>query len=290
MDELEEINNKLYMPTHHEKAIISKYESNMNFALSVHKNGFHNMGYWADGPESFDSASKALFDFVVSSLEDDAKECVLDVGAGFGATTISLSDEHKCKNVFGIDVSYSQVEYARKRHEKIGANNNVYFQQMSATEMQFDDDVFDSVIAIDCAIHFNDRVKFLDEANRVLKKGGYLIIADACVNKIPSSYFKRSVVKALLKMWCVPESNVYGISDYRNKIIETGFETIVENSIADKVWRPASEFVMSNKFKDFVLESNDLGKYYLLKAMFKYLNKGYEEGLLDFVIYKARKI
>lgn len=44
--------------------------------------------------------------------------------------------------------------------------------------MQFEDDSFDSIICVESAFHFVTRRKFLAEACRVLKPGGFLLLSD----------------------------------------------------------------------------------------------------------------
>jgi len=47
-----------------------------------------------------------------------------------------------------------------------------------ACALPFEDNSFDRVLAVECIFHFPSREKFLAEAARVLKPGGYLAVSD----------------------------------------------------------------------------------------------------------------
>ena len=47
-----------------------------------------------------------------------------------------------------------------------------------ACQLPFEDNTFDRVLAVECIFHFPSRERFLAEAARVLKPGGYLAVSD----------------------------------------------------------------------------------------------------------------
>ena len=127
-----------------------------------------------------------------------AKGKVLSVGCNCGGFSFLF-----CKvanEVVGVDILPEPIQWARKFKEWINAGDfskekwgedwchppdwkaeNVSFVQGNAYNLQeiFDPEVFDTVFMLDCIEHFPQeyRGKAVQEAARVLKKGGLLILS-----------------------------------------------------------------------------------------------------------------
>lgn len=97
---------------------------------------------------------------------------ILDAGCGPGAMLPILA---KYGDVVGIDMSDEALKYARK----IG---NV--KKGDISNLDFPDETFDLVVCMDVLYHswVEDETKALKEFNRVLKKGGILLIREPAYN------------------------------------------------------------------------------------------------------------
>ncbi len=96
------------------------------------------------------------------------KDYVLDVGCFSGQLSILLKD--KGRNSTGIDVSHKSVKYCESK------SKGIVYTQMFVEELQFQDELFDCVCAIQVIEHLEDHIIAIKEMLRVLKKGGKLII------------------------------------------------------------------------------------------------------------------
>jgi len=93
-------------------------------------------------------------------------ERALDVGCGTGQSTTALKEI--AKSVIGIDVSEEMLGFATQQP-------GIEYRIASAEDLSmFDDDTFD-LITTSMAIHWFDHKRFISEAHRVLKTGGWLI-------------------------------------------------------------------------------------------------------------------
>lgn len=101
---------------------------------------------------------------------------VLDVGCWTGRYTSFASNY--AKKVFGIDPSHEAIDYARKKIPKAS------FFVGTVESLPFKDNFFDVVVFLAVIEHIpkGTELQALIEINRVLKKGGYLILDTANSN------------------------------------------------------------------------------------------------------------
>jgi ubiquinone/menaquinone biosynthesis C-methylase UbiE len=152
---------------------------------------FANFGYWEPGILTQKDACENLMEKLLAGIPEK-KGTILDVACGKGATTRHLLKYYPPENVVGINISEKQLETCRKNAP------GVTFRAMSATELEFDDCSFDNVICVEAAFHFDTRAAFLEEALRVLKPGGRLVLTDVLfrqhhTQRIPRSNYVRDI-------------------------------------------------------------------------------------------------
>lgn len=113
---------------------------------------------------SFDAVFKALFD----SANLIAGEAVLDVGCGTGPTLLAASKAvGKSGRVLGIDVAPSLVARASER-----APSNVELIVGDAGSYEFDDGMFDAIIANFGIMFFRDNEAAFRNLRKAVKQGG----------------------------------------------------------------------------------------------------------------------
>lgn len=134
------------------------------------QSGFLNFGYWEKHTGSQREACENLMDQLLALMPDKSGN-VLDVACGKGETSACLARFFE-KEVIGINVSEKQLEIARENVPQCR------FMEMSATELEFPDCSMDNVFSVEAAFHFFTREEFLQEARRVLKPGGRLVLSD----------------------------------------------------------------------------------------------------------------
>jgi MPBQ/MSBQ methyltransferase len=107
----------------------------------------------------------------------DANKHVLDVGSGIGGTSRCLAMEFGCR-VTGIDLTDEYCSAAAMLSSMVGLADLVDFRQGDATNLPFDDGVFDVVWTEHVAMNIPDKTRLYEEMHRVLKPGGTLAIYD----------------------------------------------------------------------------------------------------------------
>lgn len=172
-----------------------------------HRRGEHiHHGYWpteeSQANESKEVAQVNLINLLLSSSGVKDSSNVLDVGCGIGGTSRHLASSHGC-TVTGITISPKQVEIAnrltlaavseeRADEEKTTTPEDGNFQSLKDGKVRFleldaekmadhfatQEDTFDAVWISEALSHFPNKALFFENAQRVLKDGGKLVLAD----------------------------------------------------------------------------------------------------------------
>ena len=161
-------------------------------------------GYWDRSTKNFHEALLNINKILSQKAAIKKDDNVLDAGCGIGGSSLWLAKNIGCK-VTGISLSAKQVATANTLAAKESLQSLALFEQNDFTRTGYADGSFDIVWAIESVCHAPDKSKFIDEAFRILKKGGSLIMAD---------FFRKDGLigkeDALIKRW----ANGWAIDDF----------------------------------------------------------------------------
>jgi ubiquinone/menaquinone biosynthesis C-methylase UbiE len=149
-------------------------------------------------------------------------EKVLDVGCGTGGVTIAAKQRvGKTGQAAGIDPAPEMIAAARKKAARAGLE--IDFRIGVIESLPFPDRAFDAVTSSLMMHHLPEhlRVKGLAEISRVLKPGGWLLIAD--MMRPSPSFLKRFFTSLVLHHG---HGIQFGIEDLPELLKEAGFEEI----------------------------------------------------------------
>jgi demethylmenaquinone methyltransferase / 2-methoxy-6-polyprenyl-1,4-benzoquinol methylase len=112
-----------------------------------------------------------------ATLVREAPERALDIGCGTGEATLFLAREFPAARVRGIDFSEEMIQIARA---KVGLDpeGRIAFKVADASDLPYDDDAFDLVGQLNMP-------PFFAEMARVLRPGGYAIVASSWGERTP---------------------------------------------------------------------------------------------------------
>lgn len=140
-------------------------------------------GYWedpktADGTRNDYVAAMEQMDHVLFAAGKVAdRQKLLDAGCGFGGTIRQLNSTYSGMDLTGLNIDPRQLAAAETQTTPVNGNK-IGWIEADACQLPFEDNSFDRVLAVECIFHFPSREKFLAEAARVLKPGGYLAVSD----------------------------------------------------------------------------------------------------------------
>ena len=194
----------------------------------------------------------------------DADSALLDIGCGAGILAEVTHD--KVKKYTGIDISQERIRQAEERIKF----DNCSFEVQDAQHLTFCDSSFDIAVAIEVIEHVPDTDSFLRGINRVLVKGGTLIVST------PTNLFFKNKLEDLYK-----DQHIYEFSIPRLKSIlaESGFSIKLVMGIGFK----------SPRIVIPVWLGSDIIKYFYKRIKNVKLNAGYGHPIsLEFNVVSNR--
>ncbi len=189
----------------HTKEVLNYYDN----CLKDYKRVWHldrcmamHMGFW-------DSETMRLQDALINENRVLAEQAaitstdhVLDAGCGVGGSAVFLTKQYGC-HVTGITLSSQQVQHAMHYAAQHNVQDLTTFLVADFTKIPYPDASFDVIWAIESVCHAENKKDFLQEAYRVLKKGGRLILADGFQAKYPLTKRETALMKRSFSGWGV---------------------------------------------------------------------------------------
>ncbi len=148
-------------------------------------------------------------------------EVVLDLGSG-GGIDVFLAAERvgPTGKTIGVDMTPDMVDLARRNAEGTGLDN-VEFRLGEVEHLPVADNSVDVVIS-NCVINLSlDKDAVFNEAFRVLRSGGRLVVSDIMAEGLPLG------ARESLDLWASCVGGALPLGEYIEKISSAGFQNVV---------------------------------------------------------------
>lgn len=268
------------------EAVASHYDELDHFYRDVWGEHVHH-GLWLRGNETRDEAVLQLADRVGREAQVGPGVRVCDIGCGYGATARFFA--RRGADVSGITVSPAQYGIAANLHR--GARNP-RFLLGDWLKNDFESESFDAAIAIESSEHMPDKAQFFDQAQRVLRPGGRLVICAWLSAENPSRRAKDWLLEPICREGRMPHMG--SASEYQALAEAAGFELKGFDDVTRQVqqtWpaivrRVLLKLVTNRRYVQFLLSRNARNRVFtltILRILIAYRVGAMRYGIFTFV-------
>ena len=214
---------------------------------------------------------------------------VLDAGCGVGGSARYLAKRFGA-DVLGVTLSPVQVQAAKKLTQQNGLQNKVNFQARDMMTINQDDGSFDLVWSLESAEHMVDKQGLMNNFYQLLSPGGNLLMATWCHRNEPPDLTLREQkhLGKLYRIYNLPP--MVSASSLGQKARRAGFQQVQTEDWSSAVapfWQAVIRSALEwQNFRRLLNTGWDT-----LKGAWamQYMKKGYQRGLIRFVVLKGRK-
>ena len=191
-----------------------------------------HLGYWDETTVTLSDALSKENEIIAEVAQVKRVDKVLDAGCGVGGTALFLAQKYGC-TVEGITICEHQVVEATKNGLMRKIDPLPQFKNMDFTETDYNDESFDVVLGIESVCYAEEKMDFIREAYRILKKGGRLTIADGFLMSKKNSVQETEILKAYADGWVVPHWDI--ALHFEEKLRDMGFHKIYYRNITEHI-------------------------------------------------------
>lgn len=231
-------------------------------------------------------AQEKLLEKLCQLLKPQADNQILDVGCGMGGSSIYLAKNYHAK-VIGISLSQNQLNIATKETKKQGLSTVSYKIEDAHTLASFSAETFDIVWSLESCEQFYDKALFIEQAFRVLKPGGKLMLATWCADR---EFYQGKLARNyqdLCKSFDLPYMPTM---EYYKKILEKDYliETLQDWSAYVKdSWHYAILHLKNYSFFQLLRIAGLSGIKFIRKL--NIMNHAFQTGQLRYGLFIAKK-
>ncbi|TCB49322.1 methyltransferase domain-containing protein [Acinetobacter sp. ANC 4779] len=242
-----------------------------------------NLGYWDDATSSYPDACRQLADQLAQAVHLTAKDRLLDLGCGQGASLLHWQQHYHVQNIEAVELQSSCVIQIQKHLPQLTAIYPHSFLNLKL--IQFTSG-FDVVLCIDAAYHSNLN-SLLDSVRSVLNSKGrlgfhYLIWSEKWLEL--NSLQKRKY-QWLLKAADVNSDHLMTESALKQTLQDYDFAEIEIRDLSKDVLQGFANYF--HKIQQLSHQTADLDAF-KIRMTAKLCRKLYAEGVVKYVQISAK--
>ena len=279
-----------------EKEIKDFYDASSSLWENIWGEHMHH-GYYGRSGTNKVSRRQAQIDIIEELLHwgdlhnpETPPDNILDVGCGIGGSTLYLAQKFNA-NATGVTLSPNQAKRAQERATEANLGDRVQFQVANALNLPFSDGSFDLIWSLESAEHFPDKAKFIQEAHRVLKPEGMLLMATWCHRPTDSlagelTPDEKQHLEEIYRVYCLP--HVIALPEYRSIAQEVGFSNIIVDDwsqAVDPFWNIVIDSALNTQAIMGLIQSG--WKTIEAALSLGLMSRGYRRGLIRFGVLKG---
>lgn len=175
--------------------------NNSKQAQNIHRS------LWTDGAQTLEEALNVTNERIRLEIESVAQSGVriADLGCGVGAGLFYIAPRlMELTLAFGITLSPVQAHLAHQFAKQNKMENQISFAEGEFTHVPLKSESLDAVYSVEAVVHAQEPERYFQEASRLLRHGGKLIIVDDYQATRSFSPAETNWLNAFKKGWHVP--------------------------------------------------------------------------------------
>ncbi|NMB78225.1 MAG: class I SAM-dependent methyltransferase [Methanomicrobiales archaeon] len=202
--------------------------------------------FWDMIAQNFDQQAKDFEETHSRTLANTEKylkqgDCILDFGCATGTDAMVFAG--RAGVVRGIDISSAMIDAAKNKATSQGIGN-VHFMQATIFDEQLEQESFDVIVAFNILHFFEDTLVVIQRLNGLLKPGGYLVTATACMGERKSGI--SFLVSFLVKTRIIPFMKFFRMSEL-DEYMKRGDFQILETHVQNPLGTEVNYFIVGQK-------------------------------------------
>jgi len=144
------------------------------------------------------------------------------------------------KEIQALDISSKMIKIAKDKAIKFQVNN-ISFTQTTLFDERYKKGSFDTILALNILLYFEDENKILSRMNKLLKPNGLIVTSTACLKEKRTfiGIISSNIILILKKLKILPYLKYYTMRDLEKTISNGGFKIIETDILIDN---PATEY------------------------------------------------
>jgi cyclopropane fatty-acyl-phospholipid synthase-like methyltransferase len=240
---------------------------------------------------------------------------VVDVGSGFSAPAFQWITQYNLLKIICININIQQLQnavsyeqrvlknksniitqdigqnYSQMRSKFSSNDDKILYINSTSTKLPIKNSSVDRIISFESAQHFKPLLQFFEESNRILEKGGFLVIAMPVIkDRLNSSSLSLFVKLGILSITWASEH--YRLEYVESMLKTCRFKVTEIEFIGSRVYKPLARYYVENREvlkKKVVKEYSGILEMILYKSLLKMENVA-DNGIIEYVLLKAEKI
>lgn len=162
---------------------------------------------WTDGARTLEEALNVTNERIRAEIESVAptRARIADLGCGVGASLLHIVPRlQQPKSAFGLTISPVQARLAGQFAKQTNLENQILFAEGDFTSVPLANESLDVIYSVEAVVHAPKPERYFQEAARLLRRGGKLILVDDHLANRPLTRDETKWLNAFVNGWRVP--------------------------------------------------------------------------------------